>query len=40
MHQVPLGIVIRTNLRIAYITFGLEVRLEEELTICYYGISR
>jgi hypothetical protein len=25
MHQAPLGIVIRTDLRVAYVTFGLEV---------------
>jgi hypothetical protein len=30
MHQVPIGIVIRTDLRVAYITFGLEVALAQE----------
>jgi hypothetical protein len=38
MHQAPRGIFIRTDLWVAYITFGLEVLLEEELAalvLCY-----
>ncbi len=38
MHQLPVGIVIRTDLRVSYITFELEVFLEEasaELVLLY-----